>query len=351
MGGYWSFEEDDLQLITTEEGQSYLDTGLGESFIEEEPKQKEVPKVLEETWFVLDSESNMDDTHDKAGGSLVKQFEEGLGIFPFKTFKEEDSRIFEARFEFPKYGEDFQYPEAIIEGVESPLGFIDFMTGFPLDNIEMLVMIGEYSTDPKTLAATKSVLPGEGGAAAPVPEAFFTWQEDMILMNYTALAQAGVEWMAKNLTGEPEPKSHWWLRYNLKSAESGAKYPVPGEFFGLGVRLMPDLPWGAQESSPFLYSGNWLPTIYYDSAVIKEIVDPTDDVSYPTYTVIWHGQEIKDVRPSDFCEYRVGDRATILKDVSTDKKTQLWKDLDQKEFGDNWMLAPICFYGLEKQDS
>ena len=55
----------------------------------------------------------------------------------------------------------------------------------------------------------------------------------------------------------------------------------------LGNRMMPNKPWGKQKSSPFLYSGNWMDTIYYTSAVITEVIDPTDETPYPTYKAKW----------------------------------------------------------------
>ena len=89
--------------------------------------------------------------------------------------------------------------------------------------------------------------------------------------------------------------------------------------------------------------------VYLTSAEITEVIAPTDTKPYSTYTVAWRDQEIKNVRPSDFAEYKVGDRVTILKDVAATKKTQTWKDDDTKTFGDTWMIAPITFYGLKKE--
>jgi hypothetical protein len=216
-------------------------------------------------------------------------------------------------------------------------------------------MVGEYSTDEKLLAEAGSVKPGTG-AAAPMPTKFFQWpEEDKILVNTTAIVSKDVKWFAKNLSGEQKPERHRWLRINLTagSEEFPNKYPVPGEFMGLGVRMMPDKPWGKQESSPFLYSGNWMDTVYYTSAVVQGINEPTDEEPYSTYDVKWRESGAKGssitVRPSDFAEYKVGDRVTILKDVATTKKTQLWKDEDMDTFGDTWMIAPIGFYGLDKE--
>jgi hypothetical protein len=129
-----------------------------------------------------------------------------------------------------------------------------------------------------------------------------------------------------------------------------AKFPYPGEFLALGVRLMPDRFWDAQESSPFLMSGNFVDTIYYSGAVIKEVQEPDDERPYSQYTVQWRKDEIRDVKPTDFAEYKVGDRVTILKDVEATKKGQLWKDEDMKEFDrEKWVIAPMMFYGIDPE--
>jgi hypothetical protein len=54
--------------------------------------------------------------------------------------------------------------------------------------------------------------------------------------------------------------------------------------------------------------------------------------------------------PSDFAEYRVGDRVTILKDIGTTKTSQLWKDEDMETAGETWQAVPVTFYGLEEEE-
>jgi hypothetical protein len=310
---------------------------------------EEEPDTLEPTWWVMDHEPGMDDLAARAGsGEVLQKMGEDLEIFPFQDRDGKD-RLFLARFELPKLGEDFQFPEAVFAPGQVG-GFIDFLGGFPVDCVEMMVIIGEYSSKADKVTA----LPGSGKAAAPVPEKFFEWPEkDKVLFNLTALPTKNVtKIMAPSLDGEPKPeKAHWWTRVNLADdSENPKKWPVPGEFLGLGVRMMPDKPWGKQKSSPFIWSGNWIDTCYYSGAVIKEIQEPTDDTPYSTYTVTWRGQEITEVRPSDFALYKVKDRVTIIKDVTTEKQSQLWKDDDLKKFDtDKWMIAPITFYGLEQE--
>jgi hypothetical protein len=318
-------------------------------------------QYLDPTWSVLDREPGMDDLAEGAGAEeMIKKMGESLKIYPFQDSDGED-RLFLARFEFPKYGEDMKFPEAITKGTS--VAFIDFLAGFPIDCVEMLVAIGEFSSQPYAWDEdTKKVAVREGtGLSPPVPKGesrFFRWPEiGKIFLNLTALVVKDVDGspvakiLARNLDGEPKPeKAHWWFRVQLMDRGPGniaTEFPVPGEFLGLGVRMFPGMYWGRQKSSPFVYSGNWMDTVYYSGARIMEVIEPSEDgVPYPTYKVAWRQDEFM-VNPSDFAEYRVGDRVTILKDVATTKKTQLWKDDDMKEFGENWMIVPISFYALE----
>jgi hypothetical protein len=310
------------------------------------PEQQKL-RTLEPTWSVLDREPGMDDLAEGVD-EILKKMGEDLKIYPFQDTDGKD-RLFLARFEFPKFGESFQFPEAIKGESQA---FIDFLAGFPIDCVEMLVLIGEFSSKAKEGEASKVSVQEGTGMAAPVPKGefgFFKWPEkDKILLNLTAIPTKDVgKILAKNLEGEPKPsKAHWWFRIQL--AGGTEKFPVPGEFVGLGVRMFPGKYWGHQKSSPFLYSGNWMDKVYYSGGRITEVIAPTDTVPYPTYKVQWRKDAVT-ANPTDFAEYRVGDRVTIIKDVATDKKSQLWKDDDMKTFGENWMIAPIGFYGLETQ--
>jgi hypothetical protein len=310
-------------------------------------------QTLEATWWIFDKEPGMDDIMHQAGecAECLQQMFDKLEIYPFLDTKGEN-RIFLARFEMPKYNEDFVYEDAVHTNDPNvktldPYFFIDFLGGFPIHCIEMLVFISQYSTKKDKVAAK----PGEDAAAPPVPDQFFTWPEkDKILFNYTGIAAPNCEWMATNLEGEPAPRNiHWWVRTFLgdKDAKEQPKFPIPGEFIGMAVRIMPNKPWGTQKSSPFIYSGNWFDTVYYTAGIITEIIDPTGNMPYPTYKVRWRTQTahgIYTLTPSDFAEYKVGDRVTILKDVSTKKKSQLWKDDDMKKMGDECQIVPITFY-------
>ena len=105
--------------------------------------------------------------------------------------------------------------------------------------------------------------------------------------------------------------------------------------------------------------------MYLTGGRITEVIPPeTEDAEvagkfpWNTYKVKWRKSDsadsegiVENVIPSDFAEYRgkiddqPGDRVSILKDVGTEKKTQLWKDEDQRTWGTNWQIIPLTFYG------
>jgi hypothetical protein len=310
----------------------------------------------EVTYWLWKDEPGMDDILKQAGDSLDKFFDR-FKIYPVNI---DGGRVlFLGRIEIRKYGEESQFSD---KGTGTGLGFIDLLCGFPMECTEMMVMVGEISARAAYKAGKLPVQDGKGQPTSPMPDSFFEGYEDVrTLLTYMYLdTQYAMCWI-DGLKGEPEPGGlKWWVRVPFPEQldNKPAKFPYPGEFVAMGVRLMPDKPWWDQESSPFLFSGNWADTVYLSGAVIKEIQEPTDERPYPTYTVQWRKNEIKDVRPSDFAEYRVDDRVAVLKDIESDKKTETWKDDDtkgseEKAFDkDKWVIVPLMFFGIdtEKED-
>lgn len=264
-------------------------------------------------------------------------------------------RLFLARLEIPKEKGGFQVSGWFADDEAPPevTGAIHFLTGFPIDTIEMLVAVGEYSSKAKEGEDEKvAVQDGGGKCFAPVWDGeskIFEWPDkDKILLNLTAIAEPGAasKYFSANLPSEPEPtNAHWWLRVGILDGE----FPVPGEFVGLGVRLMPGEYWGKQLTSPFIYSGNWFDTVYLTGAKVKEVLEPDDTYAFSRYSVQWR-KNLVTANPSDFAEYKVGDRVTLLKDVTATKVSQLWKDEDMGTYGDNWMIVPFSFYGIEASE-
>lgn len=308
---------------------------------------RQTQNTLEACWCFFFS-PGFDDLAEDNQDILDKMIDD-LEIYPFVD-KNKDYRIFLARFEFAKHGEDFTFPEAV---KSSSYGFIDFLGGFPVDCVEMLVGIGEYSTK------AEDVYADEGKSVSPrVPKTkLFNWPDKKkVFFNYTAICGKvdGVKlgkYLAKNLDSETKPRGpKWWFRVQIQGKE--IKFPIPGEFFGLGVRILPGKYWGHQRSNPFVYAGNWMDTVYYSSGKVVLVNEPTDDRPYYTYTVKWKKEEIEDVRPSDFNIYEVDDRVTLIKDVDTEKTSQLWKDDDMQEGNfliDKWMIAPVMYYDINNR--
>lgn len=304
--------------------------------------------TLEETWWVFSSEAGMDDILEKGKECLR---DEMFDIFKIEPVQVKDGeKLFLARFEFPLYEEKFEHEEALedYQGGEKPVGFIDFLGGFPLDCIELLAIVGERSSKKEDVISKKGEL-----STAPMPDELFGgYQPEAVPVNYTAIEADFAIYLAKGLAGEPKTENpRWWLRMVLKKE---AKFPAPGEFLALAVRMMPDKPWGRQKTSPFFFAGNWMDTVHYSSAKVTEVQEPTDGKEpWKKYRVKWRDQVIL-ANPLDFAEYQVDDKVCILKQNPVaggeKKKFQLWKDDDMEEFNqDNWGLAPITFYGLDDE--
>lgn len=313
----------------------------------EESAAKEIQELFDNslTWAFLGSEPGFDTIYEFAGGSLQPMIDR-LGIYPFVPQGEvgADYRLFAAQYK-------------VLTGSEATLK-INFIGGFQVQVILMLVMIGEYSS----LIDDIVVMACEGEKVAPKPEPLFYWPDqdkDRVLLNKTGIRRKdeddGVRSQFFNKTDAwGKVSKHWWfyVEYTVAKVEN-MRFPIPGEFTGLGVQLFPGYPWGKnqslQKSSPFLYSGNWIDTVYYTSARVIEVIDPGEDEPYSTYKVRWRKHEVL-ARPSDFAEYRVDDRVTILKDVSTEKTEQTWKDEDAdsetpETFDtDIWVIVPVTFY-------
>ena len=300
----------------------------------------ETPKSLEVTWHLFD-EPDIPNLLARAGDGLEEMFEK-LGVRPVQVDGEE--RLFEARYELLKFEGESQYPKAM---PDEAVGFADWLTGFPYTEAEIMAMVREESTCPKQVTAQEAA---PDDATPPVPLDFFAGlPEADILHNYLAVPTDGVEHLADGLEGELEPELLWWTRQGLK-IEDGQKWPTPGEFAALAVRLFPGKYWGEQKTSPFLFSGNWLDTLYYTTAIVEEVLEPNDDRPFPLYRVRWRQQEgdkegsnLHLARPSGFESYEVGERVAVLKDADTQRQSQTWKD-DQVFETEVWRLVPITFY-------
>lgn len=302
---------------------------------------------LSPTWWMflksLDEEMG-DEFHEiqDAKDCLKEPLFERLNIEPGADIDDKVPLLMGARYEIPEWGEEWQYRDAQLDQMPDALAWVDFMAGFPYGCCEMLTLAGEVTTKDDKWRS----YPDEGESPVPpVPEEFFeeeTYEEKKVAHDLNWLESDRVEAFIDGVHGEKNPESpNWWLRVNFKGDE---KYPYPGEFFGLAVRIFPNLTWGFQKYSPFLYSGHWIDTSCITSAEAK-IVEKTDE-GYYICEVDWRKKDGLKVYPSDFAEYQVGERVTIMKDITTQKTSQLWKDEDCFTFDEEvWRIVPLTYYG------
>lgn len=164
---------------------------------------------------------------------------------------------------------------------------------------------------------------------------------------------AHIELFSRKMEQYPEtvePKK--WMRYWIHKNDT---FPVPGEFIGILTRPVacPPHVWWFQESSPFLYAGNWVETHYLTSGVITAVTleaDRTDGGTGNEYTVKIQGCPII-AYSSDFYDYQIGDRVAIMKlDSVTATESFTWlkqahlKAADEGVAKENYVIIPCTFY-------
>jgi hypothetical protein len=153
-------------------------------------------------------------------------------------------------------------------------------------------------------------------------------------------------------TKDVKPKS--WTRLWIKKEDV---FPVPGEFIGILIKPLscPPHVWWFQESTPLLYSGNWVETQNLTSGIITMVTleeDRMDGGIGEEYWVKINGIEII-AYASDFKRYEVDDRVAVLKRWTVDKKADrsfTWKDQRdgihpiKNQVSLEFVILPITFY-------
>jgi len=286
-------------------------------------------------------------------------------------------RLYLARFEIAKWGAQFQYPEAVLQKAQQQGtvgGWIDFLCGFPMACVELLTMVGEVSSDPDLKTDLVEEVPGDGGYTPAFPNTLFGgYVDNKIPVNLIWLDGDFSESMPPDLTSgfDPQPQGlHWWTRVALMSllnnSAVGQKFPYPGEFLALACRIFLDrfVGFDSQESNPFLFAGNWIDTVYLSSGFITDIIEPTAEFPYNQYKLRWrknpndpNDDGIHTLLPTDFADYKkpvgsatVGDRVCLLKDITTTKTSQLWRDPDMTKLDvTTWAIAPLMFYSVNPE--
>lgn len=170
------------------------------------------------------------------------------------------------------------------------------------------------------------------------------------------LSSQDVELFADNIKdyGE-EIKPKFWMRYWI---HKDCTFPVPGEFMGILCRPVacPPHVWWFQESSPFLYAGNWIETGSLTSGIVTAVTleaGRTDGGTGNLYNVNVQGCSIV-VASSDYLEYGIGDRVAILKtntvpetSYSTLQQTFLKGSDSTTTIKTEYVIIPATFYRIK----
>ena len=316
----------------------------------------------ESTWWKYDEPDF--DILENAGESL-KDMKEDLGIESIVINRDKE-RLFEARYEFPQYEREFKHTEAVFYGkasdeefgeevVGSPedvIGWIDFMGGVPYGCVEKIGIVGEVVsnvTEEGKDSPTKIGVEGNNRAVAPLPSRWevnkkFFSKEPLanLIFNKIWLGYKNALPFTKGLDNYPKTEHDWWTRINVLDTEEDKSTITPGEIIANALWLFPNLPWGWQRTSPFMFSGNRIETVYYTSAKVLEVIDAT------TYLISYSNKEVE-AKSSDYAIYKVGERVTILKGVEHEEDSMTWEDL--KEYDTElWSIIPAIFYHKEEEE-
>ena len=295
----------------------------------------------EATWWAFEEPDF--DIIEKVRKNL-EDMEEDLVIAPV-IIKRKERHLFEARFEFPQYEREFKYDEAVFYG-EDVFGWIDFLSGVPYGCLEKMGIVGEVLSKDNIIGVKNE----ENKAAPPLPEELFLDVGGCsLIFNKIWIAYKNVLPFEKGLSGHSKPKHDWWTRINIVETDENELTPdkfveskfTPGEFIGTAIWIFPNLPWGWQDTHPFIFSGNRIETVYYTSAKVLEVID---DV---TYLVSYNNKDIE-AKSSDYAIYKVDDRVTILKGAEHEEDSMTWEDL--KDFdAELWSIIPAIFYYEEEE--
>jgi len=231
-------------------------------------------------------------------------------------------KLFLMRYQTIRPGQAFDW--AIGAVPEECCGFLDFIIG-PLGVMETLTIAGEETGGLGEVQTGGLLLPPNPIQPQSAPGL------DIVIGGY--LPFANVETFANELTDEPTLVFHSWLRVKLMTSYT---FPVPGEFLGLLARPFVQFVWYMQESSPFLWAGNFFETNFYSSGVVDTIEGNN------TYSVWIHEKLVTGIKSSDYFEYAVGDRVALLKIRELPEKGFCWKDLIDGV--SSWVILPITFY-------
>lgn len=257
--------------------------------------------------------------------------------------------IKEMRYEVVSKGEGFKYPSGGM--ADGSIGFLAFPVG-QLGVMEIVSLIGESITEAESfeLSSSETVFP-DGGMMAPVKLDCKGYCAGDHLIKQGYLLQENTEYPADDFLSQEAVAPHAWLRKWLMPEDT---FPAPGEFVGLLAKPESYHVSWFQETFPFLYSGNFWETGAYSSGIIQEVIarDEYDEEETDIYKIWIRGYEMY-LRPTDFYEYEVGSRVTVIKKNMETVSNWDWLLLEDDKNNESstretpdpdWKIAPVSFY-------
>ena len=231
---------------------------------------------------------------------------------------------------------------------------------------------------------TQSAMAGASGSVKPVDYQNATQQggellppfdvqrgevagEKLLSKGYLVEDDTKTEIIASTFDGIDNPALHQWMRYWITEDNTEI---VPGEFVAVLCRPWPLHCWWYQETSPFVYAGNWIETEFYTSGIVQEVQVIDEDFTPESGEVgnrykVWVKNEEIIVKSSDFYEYEVNEQVGLLKTYrdSADESYDMsmgpagqsgqttnfnWQHLELQDTGDSlnttWVIVPASFY-------
>jgi hypothetical protein len=216
--------------------------------------------------------------------------------------------------------------------------------GFTLSEEEIPVSIGDPTMFPPMEHAGENICFGR----KLIESSYLVVEAEKDRVELMSPVQISIDDYTQNI----KPKS--WTKIWIKKTD---KFPVPGEFIGILVKPLsvPPHVWWFQESTPLLYSGNWVETQNLTSGVITQVTlekDRTDNGIGEEYWVRVNGIEFI-AYSSDFKRYTVNERVAVLKRWTTLEKASrsyTWKDQrdgnhpSKDNVSLEFVIIPITFY-------
>jgi hypothetical protein len=176
------------------------------------------------------------------------------------------------------------------------------------------------------------------------------------------IAQRDCEYPAKPVGNADDIYPFQSLRFYL---HRNAVWPVPGELVVMQAKPFPTHVWWFQETSPLLYSGNWVETNHYSSGIVVEKLDPPEGSYGHAYKVNVRGVDLY-LLATDFFEYEVGERVAVIRRcdlgrqtdpskgnfkwyemenlIEREKERQRTPDQEGVVISNNYTILPISFY-------